>query len=171
MVETLGGVVNVVLVLAPLSLLAFGLFTFVTAAGNGGLVRGLSRLVLDAARVRRFLAFLSLVVASFLALALLIGIASLLGLESAWVDAGIAVTLLSGCSGLFGLMVGGLSTEELKFEEQLRLNESLPEALYVVAATEHGPRATPDRSMYVVPGLTPLDEPASEWTNPVPGPG
>lgn len=141
-----------VMLVVPVSLLGFGLVIVRRAGRTGGMHAGLARLVLDPARVRRFIAYLSVVLGSFLVLGTSEAISTILRVDELSQLAFEGAAFLAGSFGLVLLMVNGIEPNPLNLDEEQRLQDQDPELLVQVHRSE--PRGPAPTSMYIVPQLS-----------------
>jgi hypothetical protein len=117
------------------------------------MIRGFARLATDPARSRRFILYLSTILGSFLALAVLESARLLLPPDNLALRFASATVILIGAAGTVVLTLHGLPGNELSLAEELRLEEEHPEILDVVEREATVPAVPAKSSMYVFPRL------------------
>jgi hypothetical protein len=142
---------GILLLAAPISLVAFGLITTMAWSRNGGIAQGFAQLVVDPVRVQRFLVYVGVVIISFLGLGVLVATQILLDWGSDLLTLAISVCFLIGCVGLFLLMMNGLPRGDLNLEQSLNLQADNPGIMTAVESAQGSGRPFRPGTMYVVP--------------------
>jgi hypothetical protein len=146
-------VLGVLLMVAAVTMVVSGIVNAVLWSRSGGMIRGFARLATDPARSRRFVLYLSAILGSFLALAVLESARLLLPPDNLPLRFASAIVVLVGATGTVVLTLNGMPGNELSLSEELRLEEEHPEILDVVERQATGPAVPAKSSMYVFPRL------------------
>ena len=162
-----GGLLAFVLLVVSVGLLALGLVQARRAARMGGITIGLARTVIDPKRGRRFLVYLTVLLAAFLFSGAAGAVGVLFPAMAGSLRPWYTLAFASGVVAIFLMLTNGITAEELTFSEALRLQEERPQILGVVEGARPVGGPEPSASMYVVMDLP---VPGTQRISPEPDP-